>query len=242
MKGIRIAAGALSLAILLMAGVARAGAPPDVAEAIARAKAAWDQVDDYTCLLHRQERHGGRIYRQKGIRVKFRKPYSVYMKWTEGGMAGTEALFVRGRNDGKMIAHKGGFLGFLTFRMEPRDPRAMKENRHPIDESSLGDLLGTVARNHEESRKAGEGKWTYGGEETLGDRPAAVYSAKLPPGRGYYARGIVLHFDRENGLPVRVAAYDGEGLLLEEYWFDALRLNVGLGDRDFDPDNPEYRF
>jgi hypothetical protein len=241
-----IAAAALSLALLAPPAhpPQAAGAPPPagIAAAIDRAKAAWARVEDYTCDLHRQERHGDRLYRQKGVKVKFRKPYSIYMKWTEGEVAGTEALYARGKNGGKMLAHAGGFLGFITLRMDPLDPRAMKQNRHPITESGLGDLLDMIARNHDRSAMGGEGTWLSGGEDDLGGRKTDVFAASLPPGKGYYAKGLILNFDRETGLPIRVAAYGDDGALLEEYWFDGLRIDVGLTDRDFDPGNPAYRF
>lgn len=233
---------AAGLLLMCVGASVASAAAPEIGETLDRAKAAWAKIEDYTCALHRQERHGDRLYRQRGIQIKFRKPYAVYMKWTEDGMAGTEALYVRGKNGGRMLAHTGGFLGFVTLRMEPRDPRAMKENRHPIDESSLGDLLDMLVRTWEQSRKAGDGKWLYGGEDALGDRTTDIFSVQLPAGKGYYAKALIVNFDRATGLPIRVSAYGWDGLPMEEYWYDALRLNVGLTDRDFDPANREYRF
>lgn len=54
--------------------------------------------------------------------------------------------------------------------------------------------------------------------------------------------------DRDRGVPLRYAAYappEAEGEqppLIEEYVYYDVRLNVGLTDADFDPDNPEYSF
>ena len=45
----------------------------------------------------------------------------------------------------------------------------------------------------------------------------------MPPGRG-----------RPN--------LDGEPVLEEEYTYTDVRVNVGLTDLEFDPDNPEYDF
>ncbi|HEY5996729.1 MAG TPA: DUF1571 domain-containing protein [Candidatus Deferrimicrobiaceae bacterium] len=227
---------ALSLALLAALPPAdAASSTPGIAETLVRAKAAWARVDDYACELHRQERHGDRLYRQKGVKVLFRKPYAIRMKWTEGEIAGMEALYVRGKHGGKMLVHSGGFFGFLTLRLDPAEPRAMKLNRHPITESGLGDLLDMIVRNHDRSVAAGEGTWRYGGEDDLGGRRTAIFSASLPAGKDYYAKGLIVNFDLETGLPIRVAAYGDDGLLLEEYWFDGLRLNVGLTDRDFEP-------
>ena len=49
-------------------------------------------------------------------------------------------------------------------------------------------------------------------------------------------------------LPIRYAAYswpvagDDEPVLEEEYTYMNLKLNVGLSERDFDPDNDDYQF
>jgi hypothetical protein len=49
-------------------------------------------------------------------------------------------------------------------------------------------------------------------------------------------------------IPVRYAAYNwpeqegGQGVLIEEYTFRNIQLNVGLTDADFDFHNPHYGF
>ena len=59
---------------------------------------------------------------------------------------------------------------------------------------------------------------------------------------------VQIFIDNELEIPVRYVSYDwprkegGSPVLLEEYTFDDINLNVGLTDRDFRPDNPRYRF
>ena len=49
-------------------------------------------------------------------------------------------------------------------------------------------------------------------------------------------------------VPIRYAAYSwpkdpgGKPVLEEEYTYLDVKLNVGLGEIDFDPDNPGYDF
>ena len=57
-----------------------------------------------------------------------------------------------------------------------------------------------------------------------------------------------IFIDRELNVPIRYAAWTwpptgtDTPVLEEEYNYRDIRLNVGLTDRDFDPDNPTYNF
>jgi len=46
----------------------------------------------------------------------------------------------------------------------------------------------------------------------------------------------------ETKLPVRVNIYDWDDTLLESYGYETVKLNAGLTEADFDPNNSEYRF
>jgi outer membrane lipoprotein-sorting protein len=56
------------------------------------------------------------------------------------------------------------------------------------------------------------------------------------------------YVDDEYGVPIRYEGYtwpekpDGERVLVEEYTYSSVQLNVGLTDQDFDPDNSQYNF
>ena len=65
---------------------------------------------------------------------------------------------------------------------------------------------------------------------------------EFPENRDFYARRIVIYFDMESKLPVKVTVFDWADLLYEEYCFRDLKINKGIDDRDFDPENPEYDF
>jgi outer membrane lipoprotein-sorting protein len=58
----------------------------------------------------------------------------------------------------------------------------------------------------------------------------------------YYAARIDLWIDDELLLPLKAEIYDGNGTLFERFEHHDLRVNVGLGPKDFSPDNPEYKF
>ena len=72
------------------------------------------------------------------------RPRSVYLKFRQPA-AGREAIYVEGRNDGKVLAHDVG-LGRLiagTLHLDPDGSRAMEDCRHPITEAGIGPLLET---------------------------------------------------------------------------------------------------
>ncbi|MEL6547142.1 MAG: DUF1571 domain-containing protein, partial [Myxococcota bacterium] len=64
-------------------------------------------------------------------------------------------------------------------------------------------------------------------------------SYAVPP---YYAPTLDLWFDEASGMLSKLEATDYKGNLYERFEYVRMRLNAGLGDSDFDPDNPAYNF
>jgi hypothetical protein len=157
---------------------------------------------------------------------------------------GTEALYVKGQNVNKLIAHRGGILGVVTLAMDARGPLAMKGNRHPITEAGFGFIIGEIRRDLERALRHGDFEIMRMGEEAFGGRPATVVEARFNPreGRKYYAFRMVIHIDKELLLPVGNVFFDEKEVLFEKYSFTDVRLNLGLGNTDFSRDNEEYRF
>jgi hypothetical protein len=58
----------------------------------------------------------------------------------------------------------------------------------------------------------------------------------------FYASRMTLWIDDELHVPLQVDLYDHEGHLYEHYEHRDVKLNVGLGDADFDPKNKAYKF
>jgi hypothetical protein len=106
------------------------------------------------------------------------------------------------------------------------------------DEVREGETLWDVARRHGTTMSLllhanAEQGFKHAGGVRAGDR------VKVPR---YYARRLDLWLDQQTHLPLRVEVYDHEDALYERYEHRDLRVNVGLGPADFDPDNPAYRF
>ena len=81
------------------------------------AKRNYSAVKDYTCTLWKKENIGGRLSDDHVIQFKFRQaPFSVAMRWlTPKAQAGTEALFIMGKNNNKMRVHAKGIKGLAGW-------------------------------------------------------------------------------------------------------------------------------
>ena len=105
-------------------------------------------VPDYTATFLKQERVDGALQDVQTIQLKPRhKPFSVYMKWLEGGDEGRQVLFVQGENDDQLQVRLGGIRSRLpVIHLEPASARAMQESRHPITEMGLLELASHVPK------------------------------------------------------------------------------------------------
>jgi outer membrane lipoprotein-sorting protein len=220
-------------------------------QVIADCKARYRTVEDYTCTFFKRERIDGKLYTPHIMTVKARsKPSSLYFKFIQPN-AGREAIYVHGKNDGKIIAHDVG-IGRLvagTMHLDPAGGMAMEENRHPVTEAGLGAMIDTVKERWDAELRPGESIVTIHPNAKVGDRPCLMVETNHPkPGSGFLFHKVKFYVDKELGLPIRFEAYDwprhpgAEPDLMEEYTYMNLRVNVGLKDRDFDPGNKQYSY
>jgi hypothetical protein len=84
---------------------------------------------------------------------------------------------------------------------------------------------------------------------TIDDHECTLIQIMFPeekPEHDFYLAQIFL--DDERQVPLRYAAYlwpetaEAKPPVIEEYTYQDVKLNVGLTDADFDPDNSEYHF
>jgi hypothetical protein len=220
---------------------------PALDEAVARlreAQAAYSEVRDYVAVLHRQERVRGELQAPEVIRLKFRKPFQVYMTWVGEALAGRELLYAEGWNGNRLMAHEGGVLGFITLSLDPNGALALRHSRHPVTDTGIGRMLEAVSESLHRAVAAGELEIGAIGTQVVFGRRCRRIEGRLPadPAKGYYTPRVVMDFDLESKLPVQIEIHDAQDRLIEKYGYEDLRLNVGLTDTDFDPANPDYRF
>jgi hypothetical protein len=162
---------------------------------------------------------------------------------------GREVIWVEGRHEGKLIAHEGGLKNLMRVSLAPTDTLAMLGNKYPITEIGLQRLIEKLIEKGERDKLAGDCSVVIEPGHRVGDRPCRLIQVTHPePDPRFDFHIAQIFIDQELGLPVRYAAFlwpdspGAEPKLEEEYTYLNVRLNVGLTDRDFDPDNPAYQF
>ena len=218
---------------------------------------------DYTAILVKRERVGGRLYDEQYMFAKIRNrkvnsagqvatPFSFYLKFLKpSSVKGREVIYVEGQNNGKLVAHEGGFKGKFTpsLYLDPNGTLAMMGQRYPATEIGIERMCEKLIARASHDRTLGDCQVTTQPAK-INKRPATrvevVHPNRKPKLDFHMARVFV---DNEYGVPVRYEAYDwprtpgapvSENELIEEYTYVRLEFNVGLSDADFDPANKAY--
>jgi hypothetical protein len=219
-----------------------------------------DSVRDYTATIIKRERIGGKLSDYHYLDAKIRHertegglvavPFSVYLKYlSPKNVKGREAIWVEGRNNNKLIAHEAGLVGLFPVYLKPDGMLAMHNNRYPITKIGFKNLIEELIEKAEEDRNKGDCEVNFYDEAKVDGRPCRMIEVIHPerdPRFDFFRAQI--YIDKELNVPIRYAAWTWplrEGappVLEEEYTYRGLKLNVGLTDRDFDPDNPAYNF
>jgi hypothetical protein len=218
---------------------------------IAGCQARYQEVTDYTCTFYKRERIAGRLTPLHIMTMKVRtKPQSIYLKFQQPAR-GREAIYVAGRRDGKLQAHDVGLNRLLagTLELLPTSARAMEDCRHPITEAGIGPLLETLSKRWALELNPEESVLVFRDDMSIGPVRCLMIESTHPEHRPQFLYYRVRVFiDQELGLPIRFEAYDwparpnAEPELAEEYSYTNLKLNVGLGELDFDVSNRSYSF
>lgn len=219
---------------------------------IAECKARFQEVSDYSCNFYKRERINGKLTELHVMSMKERtQPKSIYFKFQQPHR-GREAIYVKGRNSGYVLAHDVGFTKFLagTLQLDPKGARAMEDNRHPITEAGIGELIDNVEVRWASELNPKHSVINHYPEMQVGPHKSVAMIESIHPTRKpeFLFHKVRLYIDQEVGLPIRFEAYDWPKLpreapeLVEEYTYLNLKLNVGLKESDFDPANSMYSF
>ncbi len=254
--------------IVVTAGVAYGGETaaehplaPLVKYASERYRYIDEHVQDYTCTLVKRERIGGALSDYEILFMKLRHakveqgkavtPFSVYVRFlSPAQLRDREALYVEGRNDGKIIARRGGLrMPYVTAAVDPSGELAMEGNHYPLTEIGFKTMLQRLIEVARDDMHHGECEVKYFPGAKVNGRAATMIQVTHPVRRPYFLYHVARIFvDDELQLPIRYAAYDwpeesgGDPRLIEEYTYLDLKLNVGLADWDFDHRNESYLF
>lgn len=218
-------------------------------------------VRDYSCQVVRRERIHGKLQPREFMAAKVRHartrqgktivPFSVYLKvLAPDRIKGREILFVSGQHDGDMIVRNGGKrFAFVTTKIRPTSDTAMADNRYPLTEFGFENLVRRLIDVvKEEIRIGAESEVQFFNDAKVDGRrcTGVVVSHPTYDSRLRFYRASVF-MDNELRVPVHYEAYDwpeeadGEPILLEQYTYRDIRLNVRFTDEDFDRENPRYK-
>ena len=208
-----------------------------------------EQVDgellDYEYLFmkvrHERRDPNGQIVTPLGVYLRFEAPKKI---------AGREVLWIKGENNGKMIAHEGGLLGAFSVWLKPDSAVAMRGQRYPVTNIGIEMLLSQlIDRVNQDMRDENPGNFDvreFHGAKVDGRSCTCIqvtHPVRQPQFDYYRARIFV---DNELNVPIRFAAWDWpvgkRAAVLEEYTYRNLQLNVNLTDADFNHDNESYEF
>jgi hypothetical protein len=149
------------------------------------------------------------------------------------------------------VAHEGGFKGrFIpTVYLEPNSPLAMRGNKYPITEIGIRTLTLRLIEKGERDKKLGPCSVRILHGAKVKDRVCTCVEVKHVERRPQYDFHLARIFmDDELRVPIRYEAFgwptspNAHPGMLEEYSYTNLKLNVGLTDKDFDPNNEKYNF
>lgn len=233
---------------------------PAIAEAQESLRHIQDNVDDYTALFLKRCRVDGELREMEYAKVKIRNrktrdgmvttPLAVYFDFLKpSSVKGREVIWVEGRNDGKLVVHDAGYRGAVNLYLDPEGYLAMRDQRYPITnmgmENLLTDLIATAHRDRQYQECEVNFFKKAKVDATVCTMVEIIHPVKRPHFDFYRAR---VYFADELNMPIRFESHswpdvpDGEPLLEEEYTYLRVKTNVGLTDHDFDSGNPAYRF
>lgn len=193
----------------------------------------YDQlgIQGYSCILHKQERIGGKLYPSEDIESFYReKPYSVFMHWLRGQRKAESSLYVEGENDGKMLAKPAGVAGIFVKVVE-RDvdgEDARQSGRYTMKEFGLKIAIQKTYRDWKAAKEKGTLHVQYLGVRKVheaSDRLCYTLRRTCDEPDEDNITDTTIYIDKETWLQVGSVLKDAQGRLIGEYMFRDIRIN-----------------
>ena len=219
-------------------------------------------IRDYECTLVKREQINGKLGDQEFMYTKIRNeqvdqngrvatPFSVYMYFLKpSSVKGREVLYVKGHNNGNLMAHEGGaLLKHVTVSLDPNGTLAMRGQRYPITDIGIKNLIVRLIEVANHDMQYGECEVKFYNGAKINGRVCTVIEVIHPvPRKNFRFHKAHVFIDDELQVPIRFASWDwptqqgAQPEMLEEYTYMNLKLNNGFTDADFDPHNEKYGF
>jgi hypothetical protein len=189
------------------------------------------EVQGYTTTLRKQERHEGQLQRSEVIDVSFREnPFSVLLRWKEGGKRAAAVLYVKGQNRDQLLVQPAGVFAFAGIvARDPKGDDAKQAGRYPLTEFGIKIGMQRTLSSWENAIKDNALHVQYKGVskiKELGDRPCWIlkrtrYAAPEVDG----ITEATFYIDKDSWLQVGSILKGEEGKLIGEYFFRDVKIN-----------------
>jgi len=208
-----------------------------------------EKHNDYTATLTKFEMLDGKSSTAK-FAIKFREdPKSVYLKFVEPD-AGCEVIYRPDMYKGNIQYHGVGLVALAgTVSLDPNSEEARDGQRHPITEMGLRHMLHAAATNWLKQTELPGMTVNFYPNAKIGDQECKVIEVKSNKKRKESPFQMTrLYIDAKSNLPVRIQNYDfparpqDKPLLVEDYFYSSLKMNVSMKDIVFDTKNPQYGY
>lgn len=201
-------------------------------------------ISDYTCIVFKQERLDGKLQDIEKMLMKYRdKPLGIYAKWIDGPWKGREALYSENLvGTGKVRVRESGILGVIPVTLPVDAELAKRGSNHMLTELGLKYLIGMIEFDYRKAASRGDVTRINHGIVDYDGRKVYKMESVLPrdKSKGYYCYRLVHYIDFIRSLEIRAEMYTWDDQLYETYYYTQIKLNQGLTDKDFDPENPDY--
>ena len=219
-----------------------------------------ENVQDYKCTITSQVRVDGvlgderymccKIRHERKIGDKKCVPLSIYTCFLKPeNVAGQEAIWVEGRNKGKIVAHGAGLLNIKRLHLNPDGALAMSGNRYSMPNLGMKNLIKKLIEKGMNDLNHGECTATVKRGVDVDGHTCTLMEIVHPHPRDYFEFHIArIYIDDQRNLPVAYEGYlwpekPGDApQLLEKYYYTNIEINTGLRNIDFNPRNREYDF
>ncbi len=221
----------------------------DLSEALSLGKRSQDLLNKmagYRCLYLRDELIDNEIQQNYLKLAVLHEPFSVCMEWIEPKLkSGRKAVFVDGKNDGKLIVKQL----FVKKVLEPNESIKMKESRHTILEAGLKNMIERLVTSWEKESKLQETNVKYydqtlditlTGKKHVYDCRVVEADHPLMVKDKYAFQKVIIYFDKKEGLPVKMECYDwpssasGTARLGERYTYADVKSDPAPNPSEFE--------
>jgi hypothetical protein len=215
-------------------------------------------ISDYSSTMISQVRIDGELLDEKYVFLKIRHeklsdpklPFAVYTIFLRPkSNVGQEAIWVKGENDDKIIAHTTGLMNVKRFYLDQDGILAMEGNLHPIREIGFRNLVVKMMETTKSDLDHDESDVKITKNAEINGRQCTLIEASHPVKREHFEYHIAKIFiDDELNVPIAFEGYTwpekegDEPVLTERYYYTDLKINIGVTDSDFDPSNEAYNY